>query len=78
MDLLPKQDLSVNIDNKHKYGEVHTHTALTHNWFSLAKDPKSAVRKVGEIKYNFDSGQIFQQSKFLKEFGVQRTLGDWF
>lgn len=37
-----------------------------------------AVRKIGEIKFNFDPGHIFERSIFLKEFGVQRTLGDWF
>ena len=46
--------------------------------FDSKEEFLDAVRKIGEIKYNFDSGQIFQQSKFLKEFGVQRTLGDWF
>ena len=46
--------------------------------FHAKEEFLQAVRKIGEIKFNFDSGQLFQQSKFLKEFGVQRTLGDWF
>jgi len=35
MDLLPKQDLSINIENKHKYGEVHTPYTLIEQMFSL-------------------------------------------
>jgi tRNA1(Val) A37 N6-methylase TrmN6 len=35
MDLLPKQDLAVNIDNKHKYGEVHTPYKLINQMFDL-------------------------------------------
>jgi len=46
--------------------------------FDSKEEFLDAVRKIGEIKFNFDSGYIFQQSKFLKEFGVQRRLEDWF
>tara|TARA_B110000858_G_scaffold152890_1_gene174233 strand:+ start:3826 stop:5151 length:1326 start_codon:yes stop_codon:yes gene_type:complete len=35
MDLLPKQDLTINLENKHKYGEVHTPYKLINQMFAL-------------------------------------------
>ena len=52
--------------------------ARTEMNFDSKKEFLEAVRKIGEIKYNFDPGYLFEQSKFLKEFGVQRRLEDWF
>jgi tRNA1(Val) A37 N6-methylase TrmN6 len=38
MDLLPKQDLSIDIENKNNYGEVHTPYKLIERMFSLLPD----------------------------------------
>ncbi len=46
--------------------------------FDSKEDFLKSTRKIGEIKYNFDPGYLFEQSKFLKEFGVQTSLLDFF
>jgi DNA repair protein NreA len=46
--------------------------------FSDKKEFLDSVKKVGKIKYDFDCDLIFEKSKLLKIYGIQRSLRDWF
>jgi len=36
------------------------------------------TKKIGKIKFDFDSEQILKQSKLLKQIKTQKSLGEWF
>jgi len=46
--------------------------------FSDKKEFLDSVKKIGKIKYDFDCDLIFDKSKLLKIYGVQKNLQDWF
>ncbi len=46
--------------------------------FSDKKEFLDSVKKIGKIKYDFDCDLIFDKSKLLKIYGIQRNLKDWF
>ncbi len=37
-----------------------------------------STKKIGKIKYNFDCGQIFRQSRLLNQIKTQKRLREWF
>ena len=46
--------------------------------FSSRKEFLEGVQKIGRLKYKFDSNEIFNKSKLLKDFREQKSLREWF
>ena len=46
--------------------------------FSSKETLLEGGKKIGKIKYDFDSQIIYDRSTLLKTYGVQRNLGEWF
>lgn len=46
--------------------------------FSDKKEFLDSVKKISKLKYDFDCDLIFDKSKLLKVYGIQKSLKDWF
>ncbi len=46
--------------------------------FDSREELINSVKKIGNIKYNFDFSDILNKSKVLKEDKTQKNLGEWF
>jgi DNA repair protein NreA len=46
--------------------------------FNSQEEFLESSKKIGKIKYNFDCNLIFNKSKLIKLYGVQKNLKDWF
>ncbi len=46
--------------------------------FDSREEFLEGCKKVGKIKYDFDSQLIFDRSKLVKMYGVQKNLREWF
>jgi hypothetical protein len=46
--------------------------------FDSREELLESCKKIGKIKFDFDSQIIFNKSKLIKMYGVQKNLGDWF
>jgi hypothetical protein len=46
--------------------------------FDSREELVESVKKIGNIKYNFDFSDVMGKSKILKEDKEQKSLGDWF
>lgn len=45
---------------------------------SSLQEAKESLRKVGMIKFGYDSSKLLKQSKLLEQIQTQRSLRDWF
>jgi len=46
--------------------------------FDSREELLNGCRKIGKIKYDFDSQLIFDRSKLIKMYGAQKNLREWF
>jgi len=46
--------------------------------FDSREELLNGCRKIGKIKYDFDSQLIFDKSKLIKMYGAQKNLREWF
>jgi len=46
--------------------------------FNSLNELVNSLKKIGKIKFNFDSQDILKRSKLLKQIKTQRNLGEWF
>ncbi len=46
--------------------------------FDSKEELLEGVKKIGKIKYDFDTHQILNQSKLLQQIKTQKSLGEWF